>query len=161
MIRQDIRQAAVMFVRCASFDIVSSWVTFLRTILRNAPAQMGEVLTGLVLVLEVSGSALFPDVVAMIVDLAARFVAVGEAQLSFARANGWHVSLIKFLFKWYQTHKDITTLDFRCIFVLMMKFLPVLTQACVVDLQTLTDAISKSPVHTPAFFALLQAISDR
>jgi hypothetical protein len=161
MVCQVINPAVLLYNRCMSFNILGSWTTFLKSLVRNAPGPMGEAVTLLLCGLEISAGSIFPEVVEMIIDVAQGFIENSDTNLTFAGTNGWHISLIKFLIQWYRIHSAITTLDFSCIFVLLTKFVPFFTRSVIAELQKLSGFVTQSRSHTKAFHVLLQAIYDR
>jgi hypothetical protein len=156
----DSTTVVMLYHLCHSFDILTIWTDFLKSLVRNAPAVMCVTVSLLLRALKIYVSIIMDDVVGLFVDVAQAFVSLGPAQLNLAQSTQWHVDLILFLFEWYKSHTDFSTVNFAPVFKLLMYFVPAFTPPFLNDLQNLSDFIVQSPAHAEAFFELLQCIGN-
>jgi hypothetical protein len=147
------------YYRVDDEGILQSWTKFLKSVVLATQVGMKEIINFLVSLMKFMVS---PTKALLLVDLVKTFVSMNREHLYLASRLQWHIKILIFIFNCYKTVKNFAEfVDPSAAFETFTYFVPVMDQAFITDLQTLSSRIERSQVHVASWFRLLQAVMDR
>jgi ubiquitin C-terminal hydrolase len=159
MLLSDLDGVFYVYYRVDDEGILQSWTKFLKSMVLATQAGMKDIINFLVSLMKLMVS---PAKALMLVDLVRTFVSMNRECMNLASELQWHIKILIFIFTWYKTAKNFAeSVDFSAVFEVFTYFVPVMDQAFITDLQTLSPRIERSQVHVAAWFRLLQVVMDR